>query len=85
MVSDSTITCTGDFIISTTLDYRSAHATELCGCLAELQNIDYFLSELNDFSKMDVYMATDCLGVVRKLEKQATVISMSTKQNHIVR
>ena len=67
MVSDSTIVGAGDFITSTTLDYRSACIEELCACFAALQSIDYFLSKLNDFSKIDMHMATYCLGVTLKL------------------
>ena len=43
-----------DFIVSTTIDYRSTGAAESCSCLAVLQSIDYFISELNESSKIDV-------------------------------
>ena len=85
MVSDSTIIGAGDYITSTTEDYRSACAVELCGCLAALQSIDYFLSELDESSKIDTRTATDCLGVMHRLDKQVTVISMKTKLHLIVR
>ena len=84
MVSDSTIICAGDFITSTTLDYRLAHAAELCGYLAAPQSVDNFLSELNDSSKIDLRMETNCLDVMRELERQAIVISMSTTLHPIV-
>ena len=48
VVSDNKIISTGDFITFSTTDYRPARAAELCGCLASIQNIDYFLSELNE-------------------------------------
>ena len=67
VVSDSTIIGAGNFITSATTDYRSAHAAELCRYLADLQSIDYFLSELNESSKIDVCVATDCLVMMRKL------------------
>ena len=75
----------GDFITSSTADYRSAYAAELCGCLAAFQSIDHFLSELRESLKIELIFATDCLGVIRKLEKQAKVINMATKLHPIVR
>ena len=64
-----------DFIPSSTVDYRTACAAESCDCLADLQSIYYFLSELNESPKIEMCVATDCFGVVRKLEKQAKVIA----------
>ena len=59
--------------------------SELCGCLAAMQIIEYFLSELNESSKIEVRVATDCLGVMCTFKKQTTVISMETKLNHVIR
>ena len=75
----------GDFNASSSADYRSAHAAELCGALASLQSIYYCLSKLNDSSMIDVSIATYCLGVVRRLERRAQVISIAAKLHHIVR
>ena len=85
MLSDRTIIVTGGFITSTNIEYRSVCAAELCGCLATLQSIDNFLSELNDFSKIDLTMGADFPGVIGKLERQTIVTSMSTKLHPIVR
>ena len=74
MVSDSKVEHANDFIISTNLYYRSAHAAEFCGFLDVLQSIDYFLSEVSYFLNIDMYMATYYLDVTRKSEKQATVV-----------
>ena len=85
MFLDRTTLGTGDFITSTTLDYRSECEAELCVCLSALQRIDNFLSELNDFSKIDLTIGTDFLGVIGKLERQKIITSMSTKLYPIVR
>ena len=85
VVLGSTMTDPSDFINSTNLDYISAHAAELCEYLTALQIIDNFLSELNDSSKIDLDIETDCLGVMPKLERQAIVIIMSPKLHHVVR
>ena len=34
---------------------------------------------------LDISVATDCLGVIRRLERQALVITMSNKLNSIIR
>ena len=34
---------------------------------------------------LDISVATDCLGVIRRLERQALVITMTTKLHSIVR
>ena len=72
-----------NFIASTPADYMPAYAVEICGCLAVLQSIEYFPSELKQFSKIDVCMETYCLGVTRKLDKQATVTRMTNKVHPI--
>ena len=74
---------TGDFIASSSADYRSACAAELCGALAALQGTDCCLLNLNYSSMVDASVATDCLGVVRRFERQAQVIIMATKLNPI--
>ena len=58
---------------------------ELCGALAALQSTDYHLSNLNDSSIIDVSVATDYLGVTRRLIRQAQVVSITTKLHPIVR
>ena len=75
----------GDVVESSTVDHRPSCAAESCSCLASLQRIDFSLSELNEPLKSDVCAATDCLGVVRKLENQVKVINMATKLNPIAR
>ena len=85
MLVDSIIVGSGDFITSTTTCYRSAYTSELCGVLAALQSIDYCLSQLHETTMIDISAATDCLGVTRRLERLALVITMSTKLHHIVR
>ena len=84
-IADSMIIGSGDFITSSSTDYRSAYAAELCGVLASLQSIDYYLSQLNNTTMLEVSVATDCLGGIRRLERQAQVITMSTKLHPIVR
>ena len=69
VLSDSIIIGAGDFIISSSADYRSVYAAYLCGALVALQSIDYYLSNLNDSSMIDVSVATDCLGGIRQLER----------------
>ena len=69
VVADSMMIGAGDFITSSTTDYRSSCAAELCGCLDDLQSIDFFPSVLNESSNMDVSVATDYLGFICKLEK----------------
>ena len=85
MIANNVIIGSGDFISSASTDYRSTYAAELCGVRAALQSIDYYLSQLNDDTKIDISVATDCLGVICRLRRLALVITMSTKLHPIVR
>lgn len=85
VIADSTIIGTRDFITSSSKDYRSTYAAELCGALASLQSIDNYLSKSNDATMLEISVATDCLGIMRRLERHAQVITMSTKLCPIVR
>ena len=85
VIADSAIIGSGDFITSSSKDYRSAYAAELCGVLASLQSIDNYLSKINDATMLEISVATYCLGVIRRLERHAQVTTMSTKLHPIVR
>ena len=85
VIVDSMIIGSGDLVASSSTDYRSSYAAESCGVLASLQSIDCCLSKLNDATMSEVSVATDCLGVTCRLERQAQVIAMPTKLHPIVR
>ena len=70
---------TSDFIFSTTVDYRSACAAEICRCLAAMQSANNLFVKNNDSTKMQLAIASDGLGVIRKFEKETKALSMNTK------
>ena len=39
----------------------------------------------NDYAKIELAIASDCLGVIRKLEKETKVVSINAKLYPIVR
>ena len=84
-MENRTILGTGYLITSAASDRRSVHAAERRGSLAALQSMDYLFSNLYNNLKIDLRIAADFLGVIRKLEKQVKVISMVTSLHHIVR
>ena len=76
---------TGNFITSTSPDFRSACAVELCGCLAALQSLDRLLTEAGLSIKLDLIIATNCQGVIRKLSTEQKFITINTPLRPIVR
>ena len=54
----------GDVITSTTLDYRSAYATEMCRCLEALQSTDKLFVENEVSTQINLLLASDCLGLI---------------------
>ena len=58
---------TSDFITSTTEDYQLACAAEMYGCLEDMQGIDNLFVTNNDSAKRELIIASDFLGVIRKL------------------
>ena len=85
IVTDQTITGVRDFITSTTPDYRSECTAEICRCLAALQITDKLFVGNEDATKINLHIASDCLGVIRKIEKHSKVVSMSTKLHPMIR
>ena len=83
--ADQTIIGVGDFITSTIPDYRSACAAEMYGCLETLQTIDKLFADNEDATQINLHIVSDCLGVVRELEKDSKVANMSTKLHRIIR
>ena len=79
VVADRTAIGTGDFLTSTTPDYRSVHEVDICGWIEDLQVIDKFIAKNDDVTQINLYIASDFLGVVRKIEKESKLVSMSTK------
>ena len=84
-IADNIIIGLGDFISSASTDCRSTHAAELCGDLVALQSIDYYLSQSKEDAKIDMSVATDCVGVITRLRTLALIVTMSTKLHAIVR
>ena len=58
---------------------------EICGCLVALQSIDKIFVDNDDSTKIKLCIASDCLRVIRKLEKESKVLIMSKKLQPIVR
>ena len=82
---ETTIIGSGDFLSSTSTDYRSTYAAKLCRVLAALQSIDYYLSQNAVNAKIDLTIATDCLGVVSRLQQLAPIVATSTTLHLIAR
>ena len=84
-IADNIIIGSGDFISSASTDCRSTYATELCGVLAALQSIDYYLWQSKEDAKIDMSVATNCLGVITRLRRLTLIVTMSVKLHPIVR
>ena len=69
VVADRTAIGTGNFLTSTTPDYRLVCTEEMCGCLTALQSIDKFFAEIDDATQINQHIARNLLGAIRKLEK----------------
>ena len=65
VIADQTMMGVSDFVTSTTLDYRSAYAAEMFGCLADLQSIDRLFFDNEDATQINLHMSSDCLGLIR--------------------
>lgn len=82
---NETIIGLGDFLSSASLDCRSTCAAELCGVLAALQHVDHCMSQTQNNAKLYVSIATDCQGVIDRLQKLASLVTMHATSHPIVR
>lgn len=57
----------------------------MCGCLESLQRTSNIFVTNNDATKIEPAIASKCLVVIRKLEKETKIVSMNTKLHSIVR
>ena len=57
----------------------------MCRCLAALQSMDKLFEDKDDVIQINLGIASDCLGVTRKLENACKVVSMCTKSHPIIR
>ena len=46
-----------------------------------IQSIDRFCSSQNYLFQIELFITSNCLGVISKLKRKSTVVSMSTKMN----
>ena len=60
---------TGNIIKSTTFDYRYACTSEMYGFLVALQSTDKLFDHKYDITQINLHVASNYLGVIRKLEK----------------
>ena len=67
VVVDWTTIRTGDFIMPTNPDYRSACAAEMCRYLGALQIMGTLFDDKNNATQINLHIASDYLGVIRKL------------------
>ena len=77
VIADRILIGSGYFISSATACYRPAHAVEMYGFLSDLQSMNSLFSTNNDFTKIELAMSSNCLGVIHKLE-----IEKSSKHEH---
>ena len=82
---DQNIIGVGYFITSTTPDYRLAHVEEICGYLSALQSIDKLFANKEDATQIDMHIASNCLLLFQKLEKDSKVVNISNKLHPIIR
>ena len=85
MVADRILIGAGDVVSYTTADHRSQCAAEMFGCLESLQRTSNIFVTNNDATKIEPAIASKCLVVIRKLEKETKIVSMNTKLHPIVR
>ena len=85
VVADGTIIWVSDLITSTTQCYRLACVEEMYGCLDALQRIDKIFVHNKDATQINLYITSDCLGFIWKLEKDSKVVSMHTKLYPIIK
>ena len=85
LIVDQTIIGVGDFITSTTPGYRSACAAEMCGYLVDLQITHKLFDDNEIATQINLHIASDCIRVIRKLEKYSKVVSIHTKLHPIIK
>ena len=67
VIVDQTIIGVGNFITSTTPDYRSVCSAEMCSCLESLQSIDTLFVGNEYSTQITLHIVSDYLGVIRKI------------------
>ena len=69
----------------TTPNYKQECTAKTCGCLASPQSIEKLFVINEEATLINLHVFSDCLGVIRKLEKDSKLVSMSTKLHPIIR